>query len=105
VTVSGSVIGAPAGIPLQIDLIDLDEKSSGTGNPMVGSARFDHVDQFEMPGPRTGRFGIRIYLDKEGDGPSDGDAVYDFSDTPIQATGTSITGVLINLQTESVELR
>ena len=105
VTLSGSVIGAPAGIPLQIDLIDLDEKRSGTGNPMVGSARFDHVEQFEMPGPRTGRFGIRIYLDKEGDGPSDGDTVYDFSDTPIQATGTSITGVLINLQTESVELR
>jgi hypothetical protein len=105
VTVSGSVIGAPAGIPLQIDLIDLDEKGSGNGNPMVGSARFDHVDQFEMPGPRTGRFGIRIYLDKEGDGPSDGDTVYDFSDTPINATGTSITGVIINLQSESVELR
>ncbi len=105
VTVSGSVIGAPSGIPVQIDLIDLDESNSGNGNPMVGSARFDHVDTFEMPGPRKGRFAIRLYLDKEGDGPSDGDTAYDFSDTPITATGSSITGIIINLQTESVELR
>ena len=102
VTLSGSIINAPAGIPIQIDLIDLTEGRSTATNPMVGSARFDHVDSFEMPAPRGGEFGIRIYLDKEGDGPSSTDDLFEFLDTPIKATGESMAGLQIDLRSSTM---
>ena len=64
---------------------------------MLGSARFDHVDSFEMPAPRTGLFGIRLYIDREGDGPSRGDPMHEFLDTPIEATGSSLRGIVIDI--------
>ncbi len=99
VTLSGSIINAPSGIPVQIDLIDLSDDRSTATNPMVGSARFDHVDTFEMPAPRSGEFGIRIYLDKEADGPSSTDDLFEFLDIPIAATGQSLRGLVIDLET------
>ena len=102
VTLSGSIINAPAGIPVQIDLIDLTKDRSNATNPMVGSARFDHVDTFEMPAPRGGTFGIRIYLDKEADGPSSTDDLFEFLDTPIEATGASMRGLVIDLQANTL---
>jgi lysophospholipase L1-like esterase len=102
VTLSGSVIGVPEGMPIQIDLIDLGPDSAPGDNPMVGSARFDHVDPFEMPAPRGGAFGIRIYLDKAADGPSAGDPVHEFFDTPIEATGSSLTGIVIDLSNDTI---
>ena len=102
VTLSGSVIGVPEGMPIQIDLIDLDPNAPNGQNPMVGSARFDHVDPFEMPAPRSGAFGIRIYLDKAADGPSSGDPVHEFFDTPIEATGSSLTKIVIDLSDDTI---
>ena len=102
VTLSGSVIGVPEGMPIQIDLVDLDPNASNEQNPMVGSARFDHVDPFEMPAPRSGAFGIRIYLDKEADGPSSGDPVHEFFNTPVEATGGSLSGIVIDLSDDTI---
>ena len=102
VTLSGSIRGAPTGIPVQIDLIDMSENKSNSNNPMVGSARFDHVDQFEMPAPSTGTFGIRIYLDREADGPSNDDPVFVFDAPPIKATGQSIRGLQLDLSTNTM---
>lgn len=102
VTLSGSVLGAPEGTPIQIDLIDLNPDRSQSDNPMLGSARFDHVDPFEMPAPRSGQFGVRIYLDREADGPSKGDPVHEFLDPPIQATGDSLEGIVIDLSADTV---
>lgn len=102
VTLSGSVLGAPDGTPIQIDLINLSPDRTNADNPMLGSARFDHVDAFEMPAPRTGEFGIRLYVDREGDGPSRGDPVYEFLDTPIEATGSSLRGIVIDIEAEAV---
>jgi len=97
VTLSGSIIGAPDGVPVQIDLIDLSDERSNANNPMVGSARFDHVDNFEMPAPSSGSFAVRIYLDREADGPSSDDPVYVFDTPPIRATGKSLRGLHLNI--------
>ena len=102
VTLAGRVIGAPEGTPIQIDLINLNPDRNSGDNPMLGSARFDHVDPFEMPAPRSGEFGVRIYLDREGDGPSRGDPVHEFFSPPIQATGTSMSGIVLDLNSDSV---
>jgi lysophospholipase L1-like esterase len=103
VTLSGSVVGAPEGIPVQIDLVDLDPDRNPGANPILGSARFDHVDSFEMPAPRSGIFGVRVYLDPEGDGPSAGDPMFSLIDPPIKATGSSIVGVRLNLNESRIE--
>jgi len=102
VTLSGSVLQVPEGMPIQIDLIDLSPDAPNGQNPMVGSARFDHVDPFEMPAPRSGSFGIRIYLDKEADGPTSGDEVHEFFDVPIKATGSSLTGLVIDISDDTL---
>lgn len=102
VTLSGSILNAPTGIPVQIDLIDMTQDRSTSANPMVGSARFDHVDSFEMPAPRGGEFGIRIYIDKEADGPSSTDDLFEFLDPPIKATGQSLRGLQIDLQANTL---
>ena len=47
-------------------------------------------------------FGIRVYLDKEADGPSTGDPMFTLYDSPIEATGSSITGVIIDLNNEKI---
>ena len=104
VTLSGKVLGAPTGMPIQIDLVDLDPNRDNNGNPMLGSARFDHVDTFEMPAPSTGVFGLRIYFDKEADGPTKGDTVITLYDNPINATGASITNVMIDLRKQTVNV-
>ena len=101
ITLTGSIVGAPSGVPVQIDLIDLSQSRPNSSNPMVGSARFDHVDTFEMPAPGSGEFGIKVYLDREGDGPSSDDTVFTF-DTTIKATGKSIDGLIINLHDRSL---
>jgi len=98
VTLSGSITGAPDGVPIQIDLIDLSDERSNSNNPMVGSARFDHVDTFEMPAPSSGTFAVRVYLDREADGPSSDDPVYLFDNPPIRATGESLRGLQLNLK-------
>lgn len=103
VTLSGQVIGAPSGMPIQIDLINLTQGRTNADNPMLGSARFDHVDSFEMPAPQTGAFGLRIYIDREGDGPSRGDPVHEFLSEPIAATGSSISGLVVNLKAGSIQ--
>jgi hypothetical protein len=102
ITLSGTVVGAPEGMPIQIDLINLDPDRAHNANPMLGSARFDHVETFEMPAPSSGVFGIRIYLDKEADGPTSGDPMIALYDNPIKATGTSIVGVTINIADKTV---
>lgn len=102
ITLSGTVIGAPEGMPIQIDLINLDPDRAHNANPMLGSARFDHVETFEMPAPSSGVFGIRVYLDKEADGPTRGDEMVTFYDDPISANGSSITGITINLIDETI---
>ncbi len=104
VTIKGTVLGAPEGMPVQIDLVNMDPKRDLNSNPMLGSARFDHVDTFEMPAPPSGTFGFRLYLDKEADGPTKGDAMITLYDHPIQATGNSLTGVVIDLNKQSVSL-
>lgn len=102
VTLSGSVIGVPEGIPVQIDLIDLDPDRPENANPIVGSARFDHVDAFEMPAPHSGLFGVRIYLDREGDGPTSGDPVFTLDSPPINAVGMSLSGIVLNLEDSTI---
>lgn len=102
VTLSGQVIGAPTGMPIQIDLINLTPGRTNADNPMLGSARFDHVDSFEMPAPQTGMFGLRLYIDREGDGPSRGDPVHEFITEPIEATGSSISGLVIDIESGSI---
>jgi lysophospholipase L1-like esterase len=102
ITLSGTVVGAPEGMPIQIDLINLDPDRPHNANPMLGSARFDHVETFEMPAPSEGLFGIRIYLDKEADGPTSGDPIITLYDTPIEAKGASIVGVTINLKDKTI---
>jgi len=104
VTLSGKVIGAPEGIPIQIDLVNLDPERDEHANPMLGSARFDHVDSFEMPAPSSGIFGLRLYLDKEADGPTRGDPMVTFYDHPIRADGNSIRGVVIDMTTEKIKI-
>lgn len=103
VTLAGRVVGAPEGTPIQIDLINLNPERNSGDNPMLGSARFDHVDPFEMPAPRSGVFGVRVYLDREGDGPSRGDPVHEFFSPPIQATGKSMSGIVIDLNTDRIQ--
>ncbi len=102
VTLSGRILNAPPGVPVQVDLIDLSPDRSNEQNPLVGSARFDHVDPFEMPAPQTGTFAVRIYLDTEADGPSSTDKKFEFIDSAIRATGSSIEGLEINLEDGSV---
>jgi len=104
ITLSGTVIGAPEGMPIQIDLINLDPDRAHNANPMLGSARFDHVETFEMPAPSSGVFGIRIYLDKEADGPTSGDPMITLYDTPIEANGASIVGITIDIKDKSVAI-
>ena len=103
ITLSGSIIGAPEGIPVQVDLIDRSEDKQNSNNPLVGSARFDHVDNFEMPAPTSGDFAIRVYLDREADGPSSNDPVYLFDDPPIRATGQSMKGLRLNLTDQQMD--
>ena len=103
ITLSGSIIGAPEGIPVQVDLIDRSEDKQNSNNPLVGSARFDHVDNFEMPAPTSGDFAIRVYLDREADGPSANDPVYLFDDPPIRATGQSMKGLRLNLTDQQMD--
>ena len=55
-----------------------------------------------MPAPRGGEFGIRIYIDKEADGPSSTDDLFEFLDPPIKATGQSLRGLQIDLQANTL---
>ncbi len=102
VTLSGAVIGAPKGVSVQIDLVDLDPDRSNKNNPILGSARFDNVDTFEMPAPKHGVFGVRIYLDQDGDGPSAGDPLFTLLEPAFEANGESIRGVILDLNTEKI---